>query len=912
MATFGRGVGGGDGGGGLVDLPPVATTSGTYKDITEIAEDAVYVAVIVSGVSANATNRLVLKLGTSSGFTGQPASASFALNSADVAGGTAQNLVIELHRVGDTNTWVASGDYSGATTLTGALERVQITLHTIGNSDAFDAGHIAAQYSSREGVGPIASTADLPEGTNGPYYYTDARADARIAAATLGALSDVPAPVANKMLRRNAANSAYELVDDADIESVFGITAAPAANQIIKRNAANTAWIYAADATGGGGGGSGIALTDLSASGIISYDNTTGAFSTSTSGLATAIDGILAVNVGGGISKSKSGDTITLTVGAIPQKASTTDLSQGTEDTKFVTTKGVRTMQKSVDDGTEWTGFTFQSATDTPATGRWSRVNNDFYFGSSDANVTEMDDIFGENSNFSITKDAANKIVGEMAYAWRVGNVMGFRTKGTPTQTGDLTAGSVALHATGALFEDLKEQGFLTSTDLVEGTNITLTTGSDGRVTIAASGGGAVTFASQSEVDAGTVANKAVAPDTLHGALEDVAHAARLGSFQYAGSLANLNTTVRTWWINADGTRLYIHSPTTAMNTTLENELRNRFQLYRDGVKIQGKIGSKTSANAQDSTLKIFTCTITNHNQPGSITLSQNDEWALSTISEQAEEILENAPDASIDGAALAIASVGPRAVEGLRQITRMYLNNDGSGSRKQNISNAATTQFATTTVASDNNPHVKSWAVGGTTADANLRFDQRINRSLLPGAIEFSSMRAEDGCEYDVRIDGEGTFFFGAATAQDAAYIGLEVGLMFRDKAPADTTWQAWTHCNKTDVSRTIDGVSTVVYDASALQGNPDFLGQNKSLFRTKSSLYNNRPSNSNDMYADVAPPFWTAFGIGASGDPFPVSNRDYQFRFVFHAPTIGTGYNPRVERLYNYIERLVADRVA
>ena len=481
MATFGAGIGG-DGGGGLVDLAPVATTSGTYKDVTEIAEDAVFVAIILNGVSANAANRLVLKLGTSTGFTGQPASASFALNSADVAAGTAQNMVVELRRVGTSNTWVASGDYSGVTTLTGPLERVQITLHDISGTDAFDAGQIAVQFSSREGVGPIASTSDLPEGSN--LYLTNARVDARIAAASISALSDVATstPATGDLLVRGSQS-----YGPAGIESIVKfaegsnvtISTAVSADGILTATIASTGG-------GGGGGGSGIALTDLSASGIVSYNSATGAFSTNTAGLATAMDGIIGTS--GSITAVKSGDAITLTVPAIPQKAGVDDLAQGTEDTKFVTAKGVRTMQKSVDDGTEWTGFTFQSATDTPAEGRWSRVSNDFYFGSTDANVTQMDGIFGENSDFSITKDAANKIVGEVAYAWRNGNVMGFRAKGTPTQTGALTAGSVALHATGALYEDLRDQGFLTNTDLLEGTNIDLTTGSDGRVTIATTG----------------------------------------------------------------------------------------------------------------------------------------------------------------------------------------------------------------------------------------------------------------------------------------------------------------------------------------------------------------------------------------------------------------------------------------
>ena len=113
--------------------------------------------------------------------------------------------------------------------------------------------------------------------------------------------------------------------------------------------------------------------------------------------------------------------------------------------------------------------------------------------------------------------------------------------------------------------------------------------------------------------------------------------------------------------------------------------------------------------------------------------------------------------------------------------------------------------------------------------------------------------------------------------------------------------------------MSRTIGGVSTVVYDASAFAGNPTFLGQNKTLFRTKGSMYNTGFNNT--IFADVSPPFWIAFDVGASGSPFPVANRDYQFRPVFYAPPIGGTDNaakPRIERIYNYFENLTAHRVA
>ena len=44
---------GGGGGGGLSLLPPVTTTTGTYADITNIPNDAVFVAIGILGLRHN-------------------------------------------------------------------------------------------------------------------------------------------------------------------------------------------------------------------------------------------------------------------------------------------------------------------------------------------------------------------------------------------------------------------------------------------------------------------------------------------------------------------------------------------------------------------------------------------------------------------------------------------------------------------------------------------------------------------------------------------------------------------------------------------------------------------------------------------------------------------------------------------
>ena len=828
MGTIGFVGGGGDGGGGLVDLAPISTSAGTAHDQTQIPADAVFVAVILNGVSANASNRLVLKLGTATGFTGQPASASFALNEADVAGGIAQNLVIMLRRVGNTNTWVASGAYSGATTLTGPLERVQITLHTIGNSDAFDAGQMAVQYSSRKGVGPIASTADLPEGNSGPYYFTDARArgavsadsssflrynsttgvfsvdgtafntaaDARIAAATISALGDVASttPATGDILVRGTQS-----YGPAGIETL--VKFAEGSNVTIS-TAVSSSGVLTATISASGGGGGGVStisaasdtdFSDLLNSDIPVYNSNAGKWENlgisdvvgvANSGanvtLGTALDGGVmsisanvgnaalslakltaggatsghvltvssdgntisaAANSGGGgvtleqvhdavaddivantgLSKTKddSANTVTLDLdlagtdpggaktggdltfsagtgtisagaitatkiasGVIPQKASAQEVAEG-NDTKFITAAQARSITESVDDGAEWSGFTYVSG--TPSTGQFGITGTNatgwvFTFATTDANATQMDRTFGENSAFRVVKDASNKIEGETQYAWRNGNSVSMKLKPSASETGDVRSGNVTLHGTGGLYENLKDQGFLENTDLVEGTNITLTT-SGNQVTISASGGGggSTEFASQTEVNTGTETEKAVAPNTLrglvateaeviagtntykgltpataHNLIEHLAHVASYSGFQNATSPNDL--PVGRWHVNSDGTIAYFRGHTAAEAGAMAREfLADRYFILRNstGQRIEAKFTAVQTNAVSGSDIGIIQCTIGDHSAtPASPTLT--GDWSITILPEQNEMILENAPKGSIPLIALA------------------------------------------------------------------------------------------------------------------------------------------------------------------------------------------------------------------------------------------------------------------
>jgi hypothetical protein len=148
------------------------TTSGTSIDFTGIPSWVKRITVSLAGVSTNGSSNLLLRLGTSSGFTttgytssaavisSAPAYANSFSSAGLVLGGMTATSVVEgvfsiVNHNG--NVWLLSGTTSrtdgvvfltgyvcGGHTLASALDRIRLT--TVNGTDTFDAGSVNIMY----------------------------------------------------------------------------------------------------------------------------------------------------------------------------------------------------------------------------------------------------------------------------------------------------------------------------------------------------------------------------------------------------------------------------------------------------------------------------------------------------------------------------------------------------------------------------------------------------------------------------------------------------------------------------------------------------------------------------------------------------------------------------------------------
>ena len=791
MAIFGvAGAGGGGEGGGLVDLNPVSTSSGTAHDIaTELPDDCVYAAIALDGISTTAANRLVIRLGTSQGIVatgysgiytdgtnleGEEATSGFHINASSASDPISG--IIEFRRIGNSNKWLVTArsndglDFllaGGTVTLSGRLTKIQLTLNTISGTNAFDAGQAAAQYSTRKGVGPIANTGDLPEGSNkywtdaraaaafaaalanadtddlsegsGNLYFTDARADERIRNASLTTLSDVsgtptdgqaliarvsgtvttwePGTVAagsgtggvstiasatdtnlsglqaKNVLLYNAANSKWENESITDVVGVSNTgmnvtlsTALDGGAVAVTANVGNRALtlgrLTAGGATPGHAllvgsdgnevvtgsvtGGNGNGPTTLS--GLLDVANSVGTaasgtiFAKGTGSEFTA----QTISGSGSVAVTSSGTNITVTGDPIPEKAGPEDWGRGTDDDKFLTVKGARAMRRSADNGTIWTGFNYVTGS-TPGAGQFTiegtnSGNNGYTFKfnfNSDADATKADEILDRNAEIILRKDASNRWSGKVEFAWRGdGNIVGFEAKPGMTETGDIRTTAVSFQAVGELFNDLRDQGFKVGDDFRQGTGITITTDTDGRLTISSTvmaGSGTVTYASVTSAKRGIATNESINPFTLHAVLDEAPHVAPYQGMQHTAS-TGAAMALGTWNINSDGTVAnYRFHNLEEQNGAFAEMTTDKTAMHRKGGElIQYDYTATPVLHSIDGqTVGYVSVAIGSHVAiPANPTLA--GDWEISFQPSENRKILERAPAESIPLLALA------------------------------------------------------------------------------------------------------------------------------------------------------------------------------------------------------------------------------------------------------------------
>ena len=260
------------------------------------------------------------------------------------------------------------------------------------------------------------------------------------------------------------------------------------------------------------------------------------------------------------------------------------------------------------------------------------------------------------------------------------------------------------------------------------------------------------------------------------------------------------------------------------------------------------------------------------------------------------------------------------------RQITRGYFANDGnSPNRNQNLRTTASTRFSTDTQTNDSTWANRMWAVDDGAGAAKLGFDRMRNATGISGSIGYTGLNVPSSTTWECMLNGQPTVYFGAVGNSATLEVALELGLQYRYRTSGGT-WSTWRDCNGSDY--TTGGVT--YYDHSNFYGSgndgataprmqQDLRStrsqQLKSVFRHKEAL---TAKSNGTRWGDQAPAFMIAFDVGGSGSAFPAQNVDYQFRVVWSAGEGGNESNNnnyvrgQVQRIYNYTERFVADRVA
>ena len=176
-------------------------------------------------------------------------------------------------------------------------------------------------------------------------------------------------------------------------------------------------------------------------------------------------------------------------------------------------------------------------------------------------------------------------------------------------------------------------------------------------------GGGSVDFATEAEVLAGTVTNKAVAPNTLKELVEHETHVAVYNGFTNQSSINadGSNLAAGSFYINDAGTEAYFRGH----NDTEGAAIKEQFLVDRSAVMIKtgGRLDFDFTAvsvvDVSGSDNDVIKITITNHRSTPAVGVTLTGDWSIRLLPEQNKAVFQNAPAGTVPLAALASIPAG-------------------------------------------------------------------------------------------------------------------------------------------------------------------------------------------------------------------------------------------------------------
>ena len=208
--------------------------------------------------------------------------------------------------------------------------------------------------------------------------------------------------------------------------------------------------------------------------------------------------------------------------------------------------------------------------------------------------------------------------------------------------------------------------------NIAAGSNITLGT-TNNVLTISASGGGSISFATQTEANAGTITNKAINPATLKGALENGVYVAQYVGFQLQATGA---LTAGKFRIENNGNRgRWLAHSQTEHDEVYPKFLKDKYFIMTNslGQRIEAGFSSVATVENANTAWPEIVCNLTSHHATPANPVTTGD-WTLDLIPEQNKAIFETAPQGSILPIAIegGVPPIPPKAAVGQVGRSRM------------------------------------------------------------------------------------------------------------------------------------------------------------------------------------------------------------------------------------------------